>query len=111
MNIAYKVNRPRIHLQKIGWGLIIIVFGRWIDPKHTNAKTVPITAPLLFRLPITFYGLIVSLVDASLKKSERANKFRTINSKARVVSVLGLIKKGWNSWCSSLWYARIVGDT
>jgi hypothetical protein len=52
------------------------------------------TAPLLFKLPITFYGLIVSLVEASLRKSERANKFRTISNKARDVRVLGFMKKG-----------------
>lgn len=39
-----------------------------------------------------------------------ASTFNVKISKSRDDNVLGLKKKGWYSWCSSLWKARICGE-
>ena len=80
----------------------MIVSGKCIEAKKTKAKTVPITAPLLLKLPITLPGVIVNLCDASPRMSERAKRFSSSRRTASDVRVLGLMKKGWNSLCSSL---------
>jgi hypothetical protein len=92
MNIPYKVNSPSITLQKIGWGLIIIVLGKWIAAKQRNANTVPNIAPRLFLDPIIFSASGVNEEARLAKKSDLAKMFNMNNKRAKELSVFGFIK-------------------
>lgn len=75
--------------------------GKWIEAKHRNANTVPKIAPLLLGEPMMSSDLGVSLVARDDRKSDLARVFRIRIRSASDETVFGLMKKGWNSLCSS----------
>lgn len=78
------MNKPIIARQNRGCGLTIIVLGKWIEAKQTNAKIVPIKAPFVDDV------FVITESARLVRKSDLAKRLRTNNSRTNVVRSLGL---------------------